>query len=49
VLPSQVEERLAAILSEYGKTTTVSPYVMMEYGKTIQTEQAVKELYDAFA
>ncbi|MDE0562133.1 adaptor protein MecA [Exiguobacterium sp. B2(2022)] len=49
VLPEKVEERLAAILSEYGKTTTVSPYVMMEYGKTIQTEQAVKELYDAFA
>ena len=49
VLPEKVEERLAAILSEYGKTTTVSPYVMMEYGKTIQAEDAVKELYDAFA
>ena len=49
VLPAKVEERLAAILSEYGKTTTVSPYVMMEYGKIIQAEQAVKELYDAFA
>ena len=49
VLPEKVEERLAAILSEYGKTTTISPYVMMEYGKTIQAEQAVKELYDAFA
>ncbi|WP_214887964.1 adaptor protein MecA [Exiguobacterium sp. s142] len=49
VLKPQVEERLAAILSEYGKTTTVSPYLMMEYGKTIQTEQAVKQLYDTFA
>ncbi|EPE61224.1 negative regulator of genetic competence family protein [Exiguobacterium sp. S17] len=49
VLKPQVEERLAAILSEYGKTTTVSPYLMMEYGKTIQTEQAVKRLYDTFA
>lgn len=49
VLKPDVEERLAAILSEYGRTTTVSPYVMMEYGKTIQTEQAVKQLYDTFA
>ncbi|TCI49297.1 negative regulator of genetic competence [Exiguobacterium sp. SH3S2] len=49
VIKPQVEERLAAILSEYGKTTTVSPYLMMEYGKTIQTEQAVKQLYDTFA
>ncbi len=49
VLNPQVEERLAAILSEYGKTTTVSPYMMLEYGKTIQSVQAVKELYDTFA
>lgn len=49
VLKPHVEERLAAILSEYGKTTTVSPYLMMEYGKTIQTEHAVKKLYDTFA
>lgn len=49
VLKPHVEERLAAILSEYGRTTVVSPYVMMEYGKTIQTKQAVKQLYDTFA
>lgn len=49
VLKPHVEERIAAILSEYGRTTTVSPYLMMEYGQTIQTEQAVKQLYDTFA
>ena len=49
MLNPDVEERLAAILSEYGKTTTNSPYVMVEYGKSIHTLQAVKKLYHTFA
>lgn len=48
-LPAEAEETLVAILSEYGVATAKSPYVMMEYGKVIQEEQAVRELYDAFA
>jgi len=44
----QLYHTIIALLSEYGEASTVTKYVLAEYGKPVITENAVQQLCDHF-
>ncbi|MFO7263666.1 MAG: genetic competence negative regulator [Bacillota bacterium] len=43
-VPESDLQRIVAVLSEYGETSTVTPYVLAEYAKVVAEHTAVKTL-----
>ncbi len=47
-LDASINERTASLLSEYGRASILSPYILAEYGKQIIENKAVETILHFF-